>query len=83
MSRRSVVLIVALVGAILGGAETRFAEGKGDRLPSLADDLVRSRVDVLLTGADAGALAAKRATSTIPIVMVTTGDPVKGGIVPT
>ncbi len=61
--------------------EARFAEGKPERLAGLAADLVRQRVDVILTGSNAGALAAKRATGTIPIVMVTTGDPVGAGIV--
>jgi putative ABC transport system substrate-binding protein len=61
--------------------ETRFADGKGDRLPALAADLVRQRVDLILTGSSPGALAAKGATATIPIVMVTTGDPVGDGIV--
>ena len=61
--------------------ETRFADGKPERLPELAEQLVRKRVDVLLVGSTPGALAAKKATSTIPIVMVTTGDPVGGGLV--
>jgi putative ABC transport system substrate-binding protein len=61
--------------------EARFAGGKPERLAGLAADLVRQRVDVILTGSNAGALAAKTATGTIPIVMVTTGDPVGGGIV--
>jgi putative ABC transport system substrate-binding protein len=61
--------------------EARFAEGKVERLPALATELVRERVDLILTGASPGALAAKRATAAIPIVMVTTGDPVTDGIV--
>ena len=61
--------------------ETRFADGHLDRLPALVADLVRQRVDVILTGSSPGALAAKKATTTIPIVMVTTGDPVADGIV--
>ena len=61
--------------------ETRFADGKPERLPQLAAQLVREGVDVILVGSTPGALAAKRATSTIPIVMVTTGDPVGGGLV--
>jgi putative ABC transport system substrate-binding protein len=61
--------------------ETRFADGKPERLPELAVELVRQRVDLILTGSTPGALAAKRATSTIPIVMVTTGDPVRDGLV--
>jgi putative ABC transport system substrate-binding protein len=61
--------------------EARFADGRSDRLPSLATELVREGVDVILTGSNPGALAARRATSTIPIIMVTTGDPVAAGIV--
>jgi ABC-type uncharacterized transport system substrate-binding protein len=62
--------------------ESGFAEGKPDRLPHLAADLVRRGVDVILAGSNPGALAAKRATTSIPIVMVTTADPVEGGVVP-
>jgi putative ABC transport system substrate-binding protein len=61
--------------------ETRFADGQAARLPRLAEELVRLRVDVILAGSSAGALAAKAATTAIPIVMVTTGDPVADGIV--
>jgi putative ABC transport system substrate-binding protein len=61
--------------------ESRFADGKGERLPALATDLVKSGVDLIVSGSSPGALAAKNATKTIPIVMVTTGDPVGDGIV--
>ncbi len=61
--------------------EYRFADGKTDRLNDLAAELVRLKVDVILSGATVGAQAAKRATSTIPIVLVTTGDPVAAGLV--
>ena len=61
--------------------ESRFGNGQYDRLPQLATELVRERVDLILTGSNPGALAAKGATRTIPIVMVTTGDPVRAGIV--
>jgi putative ABC transport system substrate-binding protein len=61
--------------------ESRFADGQSARLPQLATQLVRERVDLILTGSNPGALAAKHATGTIPIVMVTTGDPVRAGIV--
>ena len=61
--------------------ENRFAEGRADRLPELATELVRLKVDVIVTGAFPGALAAKNATATIPIVMVTTGDPVASGLI--
>lgn len=49
--------------------QTRFAEGKFDRLPSLAAGLVQLKVDVLVTQGGAATAAAKQATSTIPIVM--------------
>jgi len=59
----------------------RFAEGKFDKLPELAAELVRLKVDIIISGSTPGAVAAKNATSTIPIVMVTTGDPVGTGLV--
>ncbi len=59
-----------------------FADGRLDRLGGLAAELVRLKVDLIVTGSNPGALAAMSATDTIPIVMVTTGDPVLGGIVP-
>lgn len=62
--------------------EYRFAEGNLDKLPALADELVRINVDVILTESTQAALSAKRATQTIPIVMAATGlDPVKLGLV--
>lgn len=61
--------------------EYRFAEGQLDRLPALASELVGLKVDVILAGSIPGVLAAKNATGTIPIVMVTTGDPVTSGLV--
>lgn len=61
--------------------ESRFADGKPERLPRLATELVQRRVDLIVAGSTQGALAAKNATSTVPIVMVTTGDPVADGIV--
>lgn len=61
--------------------EHRFAEGKLDRLPALADELVRLKVDVLLTSSTNEALAAKNATRTIPIVFLGGGDPVIDGLV--
>jgi putative ABC transport system substrate-binding protein len=61
--------------------ESRFADGHLDRLWDLAADLARQGVDIIVTGSNPGALAAKGATATIPIVFVTTGDPVSGGLV--
>jgi putative ABC transport system substrate-binding protein len=63
--------------------EFRFAEGKYDRLPELAAELVRLKVDVIVTHSAPGALAAKQATATnlIPVVMTNVGDAVGSGIV--
>ena len=62
--------------------EYRDAGWKEDRLPALAADLVRSKVDVIFTPwGTAAALAAKRATTSIPVVIGATGDPVRAGIV--
>jgi putative ABC transport system substrate-binding protein len=60
---------------------TRYAEGRYDRLPGLAAELAALKVDAIVSGATAGALAAKGATTTIPIVIVTTGDPVASGVI--
>ena len=61
--------------------EYRFGEGRPERLPALAADLVRLKVDVIVTGAPPAPEAAKQATSTIPIVFAVTGDPVAQGLV--
>jgi putative ABC transport system substrate-binding protein len=64
------------------GYQVRFGEGKGDRLPGLAAELVRLKVDVLVTQGGAAAMAAKQATSTIPIVMaLAAGDAVAAGLI--
>lgn len=63
--------------------EQRSAEGNLERLPGLAAELVASGVNVIVTGVGSpAALAAKRTTTTVPIVFVTGGDPVDFGIVP-
>jgi putative ABC transport system substrate-binding protein len=61
--------------------EYRYAEGKLDRLPELAAELVRLKVDVIVTAGPADTRAAKKATSTIPIVMTFDNDPVGNGFV--
>ena len=61
--------------------EYRFAEQKNERLPELAADLVRLKVDLIVVSAGPPALAAKSATTTIPIVMANVGDPVRAGLV--
>jgi ABC-type uncharacterized transport system substrate-binding protein len=61
--------------------EYRFAEQKLERLPELAADLVRLKVDLIVVTAEPPASAAKKATTTIPIVMTNVGDPVGFGLV--
>jgi putative ABC transport system substrate-binding protein len=61
--------------------EYRWADGKYDRLPDLARQLVRQRVDLIVTHGTPGSLAAKQATTTIPIVMAISGDAVATGLV--
>ncbi len=61
--------------------EYRFAEQKNDRLPELAADLVRFKVDLIVAASTQPVLAAKNATTTIPIVMTNAGDPVASGLV--
>jgi len=61
--------------------EYRFAEQKNERLPELVADLVRRKVDLIVVVSTTAALAAKSATTTIPIVMTSAGDPVAAGLV--
>ena len=61
--------------------EHRDAAGRDDRLPAMASELVRLKADVIVTQSNVAALAAKKATQTIPIVMAIAGDPVKAGVV--
>jgi putative ABC transport system substrate-binding protein len=61
--------------------EYRFAEQKNDQLPELAANLVRLKADLIVVTAGTPALAAKKATNTIPIVMANVGDPVGVGLV--
>ena len=62
--------------------EYRFAEGHADRLPALADELVRLKVDLIVASPTPSALAAKHATRTIPIVGMSLTEPVAVGLVP-
>jgi putative ABC transport system substrate-binding protein len=86
-STRSETIRLALreLGYIEGqniAIEYRYAEGKQDRQPELAAELVRLKVDILVAVGDTGVEAAKNATKTIPIVMVSQGiDPVEAGFV--
>jgi len=61
--------------------EWRISEGKYERLPDLAADLARRKVDVIVVPADQNALAARHVTRTIPIVVASSADPVGGGLV--
>jgi putative ABC transport system substrate-binding protein len=61
--------------------ERRYDYGRSEALQSLADELVRAKVEIIVTGGTPATLAAKRATSTIPIVIRAAGDPVLTGLV--
>jgi len=61
--------------------ERRFAEGKYERFPDLAADLVRLKVDIIVAAGGLSPFAAQKATKTIPIVMTNQADPVGGGLV--
>jgi putative ABC transport system substrate-binding protein len=60
----------------------RSADGRAERFPELAAELVRLRVDLIVTRGTPAAIAAKKATGTIPIVMAASGDPIGTGLVP-
>jgi putative ABC transport system substrate-binding protein len=62
--------------------EYRWAEGDYDRFPALAAELLAVKVDVIVTAGTPASLAVKKATSTVPLVMVAVGDPVGSGLVP-
>jgi putative tryptophan/tyrosine transport system substrate-binding protein len=86
-SSRSEAIRLALreLGYIEGqniATEYRYAEGKRDRAPELAAELVRLKVDIIVVGGSSGTRAAMNATKTIPIVMVGQGiDPVEAGLI--
>ena len=61
--------------------EYRWAEGRSERFAEIAAEFVRLKVDVIVTGGTAAVMAAKQATSVIPIVFATAGDPVGTGLV--
>jgi len=61
--------------------ERRFAEGRLERLPALAAELVRLNVDVIVTGSNPSIAAVKQATTTIPVVMAVSRDPVGSGFI--
>src|SRR5437899_5123985 len=61
--------------------EFRWAEGREERYAEIAAEFVRLKVDVIVTSGTSPVVAAKRATSTIPIVFATAGDPVGAGLV--
>jgi ABC-type uncharacterized transport system substrate-binding protein len=72
------------LGYVEGGniaIEYRYADGNYDRLPIIAADLVRLKVDIVVTEGTPPTRAATQATTTIPIVMTVTGDPVSAGLV--
>jgi putative ABC transport system substrate-binding protein len=62
--------------------EYRWAEGKYERFPALIAELLAARVDVIVTAGTPAAIAVKKVTSTVPLVMVAVGDPVGTGLVP-
>jgi putative tryptophan/tyrosine transport system substrate-binding protein len=61
--------------------EYRWADGNYDRFPTLAEELIGAKVDAIVTAGTPAALAVKRATTTVPLVMVAVGDPIGTGLV--
>jgi len=61
--------------------EYRYADGQLDRLPQLAAELIELKVDLIIVSGTRAAVAAKQATSTIPIVLAGVGDPVQAGLI--
>jgi ABC-type uncharacterized transport system substrate-binding protein len=64
------------------GIEYRWANGQYERFPALVAELIAAKVDVIVTAGTPAALAVKKATATVPLVMVAVGDPVGTGLVP-
>ena len=62
--------------------EYRWADGKYDRFPTLVAELIAAKVDMIVTAGTPAALAVKKATTTVPLIMVAVGDPVGTGLVP-
>jgi putative ABC transport system substrate-binding protein len=62
--------------------EFRFTDGSVDQLPQRAEELVRSKVDVILASSSPAAVATKKATTSLPIVFVNVFDPIEIGLVP-
>jgi putative tryptophan/tyrosine transport system substrate-binding protein len=62
--------------------EYRWADGHYDRFPALVAELLAAKVDVIVTAGTPASLAVKKATSTVPLIMVAVGDPVGSGLVP-
>jgi putative tryptophan/tyrosine transport system substrate-binding protein len=94
MGNSTAVLEANLVGAFRHGLrelgyeqgrniviEYRWAEGDYERFPALVAELIAAQVDVIVTAGTPAALAVKKATSTVPLVMVAVGDPVGTGLV--